>query len=101
VPGLVGARNGPVTETVCSPASRSTFDGANVKLRGARLVEPTRPGKLPLHRGGRGPPARSVATVERLVAWLLQRQAAADLRRLKHLLETSTVSGSAPEETAT
>jgi hypothetical protein len=71
------------------------------QLRGARLVEPTRPGKLPLHRGGRGPPARSVATVERLVAWLLQRQAAADLRRLKHLLETSTVSGSAPEETAT
>jgi hypothetical protein len=36
-----------------------------------------------------------------LVAWLLQRQATADLGRLKQLLETSTVSGSAPEEPAT
>jgi hypothetical protein len=34
------------------------------------------------------------------VAWLLQRQATADLRRLKHLLEAPSVSGSAPEETA-
>ena len=33
-----------------------------------------------------------------LVARLLHRQATADLGRLKHLLETSTVSGSAPEE---
>jgi hypothetical protein len=37
-----------------------------------------------------------------LVAWLLQRQATADLGRLKHLLETPPVSsGPAPEETAT
>jgi hypothetical protein len=36
-----------------------------------------------------------------LVAWLLQRQATADLRCLKHLLETPPVSsGPAPEETA-
>jgi hypothetical protein len=38
--------------------------------------------------------------LEPRVAWLLQRQASADLRRLKDLLEVSTVSGSAPEETA-
>jgi hypothetical protein len=35
------------------------------------------------------------------VAWLLQQQTTADLGRLKQLLETSTVSGSAPEEPAT
>jgi hypothetical protein len=40
--------------------------------------------------------------LEPLVAWLLHRQATADLRRLKHLLETPPlISGSAPEETAT
>ena len=40
--------------------------------------------------------------LEPLVAWLLHRQATADLRRLKHLLETPPViSGPAPEETAT
>jgi hypothetical protein len=36
-----------------------------------------------------------------LVAWLLQRQATADMRRLKQLLEAPTLSGSAPEETGT
>jgi hypothetical protein len=39
--------------------------------------------------------------LEPVVAWLLQRQATADLGRFKHLLETSTVSGSAAEEPAT
>jgi hypothetical protein len=40
--------------------------------------------------------------LEPLVARLLQRQATADLRRLKHLLETPPViSGPAPEGTAT
>lgn len=39
--------------------------------------------------------------LEPLVARLLQRQATADLRRLKHMLETPPViSGLAPEETA-
>jgi hypothetical protein len=38
--------------------------------------------------------------LEPLVAWLLQRQTSADLRRLKQLLEAPTRSGSAPEETA-
>ena len=36
-----------------------------------------------------------------LVAWLLRRQATADLGRLKGLLEGSTVSGPAPEEPTT
>jgi hypothetical protein len=35
------------------------------------------------------------------VAWLLRRQATTDLDRVKHLLETSTVGGSAPEEPTT
>ena len=40
--------------------------------------------------------------LEPLVAWLLHRQATADLRRLKHLLETPPViRGPAPEETTT
>jgi hypothetical protein len=39
--------------------------------------------------------------LEPLVAWLLQRQATADLQRLKHLLEARSVGGSSPEETAT
>jgi hypothetical protein len=38
--------------------------------------------------------------LEPLAAWLLQRQASADLRRLKQLLEAPTRSRSAPEETA-
>ena len=37
---------------------------------------------------------------EPCAAFLLQRQTSADLRRLKHLLEVSTISGSEPEETA-
>jgi hypothetical protein len=39
--------------------------------------------------------------LEPLVARLLQRQATADLRRRKHLLETPPLSRSTPEETAT
>jgi hypothetical protein len=39
--------------------------------------------------------------LEPLVAWLLHPQAIADLRRLKHLLETPASSGPAPQETAT
>ena len=39
--------------------------------------------------------------LEPLVTRLLQRQATADLRRLKHLLETPPLGRSAPEETAT
>jgi hypothetical protein len=35
-----------------------------------------------------------------LVAWLLQWQTTADLRRLKRMLEASIISGSATEETA-
>ena len=35
-----------------------------------------------------------------LVAWVLQRQATADLQRLKHLLETQLFSRSVPEETS-
>jgi hypothetical protein len=39
--------------------------------------------------------------LEPLVAWLLHRQATADLGRLKHLLETPPViRGLSPEETA-
>ena len=40
--------------------------------------------------------------LEPLVAWLLHRQATADLRRLKHLLETPPlIRGPTPEETTT
>jgi hypothetical protein len=39
--------------------------------------------------------------LEPLVARLLQRQATADLRRLKHLLATPPLRRSTPEETAT
>jgi hypothetical protein len=35
-----------------------------------------------------------------MIAWLLQRQATADMRRLKQLVEAASFSGSAPEETA-
>jgi hypothetical protein len=37
---------------------------------------------------------------EPCAAFLLQRRTSADLRRLKHLLQVSTISGSEPEETA-
>ena len=70
------------------------------QLQGSRLVEPTGPAS-----------ARFVEVVEGgllglwrplgpLVAWLLQRQATADLRRLKHLLETEPFSRSVAEEPA-
>jgi uncharacterized membrane protein len=71
------------------------------QLHGSRLVEPTAPASSRFTEVVEGHLLGLLRPLERLVAWLLQRQAAADLRRLKHLLETSTVSGSAPEETAT
>jgi hypothetical protein len=71
------------------------------QLHGSRLVEPTGPASSRFTEVVEGRLLGLLRPLERLVAWLLQRQAAADLRRLKHLLETSTVSGSAPEETAT
>ena len=70
------------------------------QLQGSRLVEPTGPAS-----------SRFIEVVEDgllglsrplgpLVAWLLQRQATTDLRRLKNLLETEPFSRSVPEEPA-
>src|SRR5215207_6937861 len=72
------------------------------QLRGARLVEPTGPGSCRFTEVVEVDLLGLLRSLEPLVAWLLHRQATADLGRLKHRLETPPASsGSAPEETAT
>jgi hypothetical protein len=71
------------------------------QLHGSRLVEPTSPGSCRFTEVVAGHLLGLLRPLEPLVAWLLRRQATADLGRLKHLLETSTVRWSAPEEPTT
>jgi hypothetical protein len=72
------------------------------QLRGTRLVEPTGLGTCRFTEVVEVGLLGLLRPLAPLVAWLLQRQATADLGRLKHLLETPPVSsGPAPEETAT
>jgi uncharacterized membrane protein len=68
------------------------------QLHGSRLVESSGPASCRFTEVVEGRLLGPSRVLEPLVAWLLQRQATSDLGRLKHLLETSTVSGSAPEE---
>ena len=71
------------------------------RLEGSRLVEPLGAASCRFTEVVEGHLLGLLRPLEPLVAWLLQRQATTDLGRLKQLLETSTVSGSAPEEPAT
>jgi len=71
------------------------------QLHGSRLVESSGPASCRFTEVVEGRLLGPSRVLEPLVAWLLQRQATTDLGRLKQLLETSTVSGSAPEEPAT
>lgn len=71
------------------------------QLEGSRLVEPSGPASCRFTEVVEGRLLGPSRPLEPLVAWLLQRQATTDLDRLKHLLETSTVTGSAPEEPTT
>jgi hypothetical protein len=71
------------------------------QLQGARLVEPTGPTSSCFTEVVQGRLLGLSRPLGPLVAWLLQRQAAADLRRLKHLLETQPFTRSVPEEPAT
>jgi uncharacterized membrane protein len=70
------------------------------QLRGSRLVEPTGQGSCRFTEVVEIRLLGLLRPLEPLVARLLQRQATADLRRLKHLLETPASSGPAPQETA-
>lgn len=71
------------------------------RLQGIRLVEGTRPGTSRFTEVVEGRLLGVLRPLEPLVAWRLQRQATADLRRLKQLLEAPTLSESAPEQPAT
>ena len=72
------------------------------QLRGARLVEPTGQGSCRFTEVVEVRLLGLLRPLDPLVAWLLHQQATADLRRLKHLLETPPASsGPAPEEAAT
>jgi hypothetical protein len=71
------------------------------QLQGSRLVEPTGPGTSRFTEVVEGRLLGPLRPLGPLVAWLLQQQTTADLRRLKHLLEAPVTRGSAPEETAT
>jgi uncharacterized membrane protein len=71
------------------------------QLQGSRLVEPTGPGTSRFTEVVEGRLLGPLRPLGPLVAWLLQLQTTADLRRLKHLLEAPVIRGSAPEETAT
>jgi hypothetical protein len=70
------------------------------RLEGSRLVEPTGPGSCRFTEVVEGRLLGPLRPLEPLVAWLLRWEATGDLGRLKHLLQTSAVSGSAPEEPA-
>ncbi|HET7518520.1 MAG TPA: SRPBCC family protein [Actinomycetes bacterium] len=71
------------------------------QLHGSRLVEPTGPASSRFTEVVEGHLLGPVRPLEPLVAWLLRRQAAADLRRLKQLLEQPTTSGPTQDGTAT
>ena len=68
------------------------------QLHGSRLVEPSGPASCRFTEVVEGRLLGPSRVLEPGVAGGHQRQATADLGCLKHLLETSTVSGSAPEE---
>jgi Polyketide cyclase / dehydrase and lipid transport len=71
------------------------------QLQGSRLVEPTGPSSSRFTEVVEGGLVGLSRPLGPLVAWLLQRQATTDLRRLKKLLETQPFSRSIPEEPAT
>jgi hypothetical protein len=70
------------------------------QLQGSRLVEPTGSASCRFTEVLEGRLLGLVRSLEPMIAWLLQRQATADMRRLRQLLEAPSFSGSAPEETA-
>ena len=70
------------------------------QLQGSRLVEPTSPTSSRFTEVVEGGLLGLSRPLGPLVAWLLQRQATTDLRRLKNLLETEPFSRSVPEEPA-
>ncbi len=70
------------------------------QLEGSRLVEPTGSASCRFTEVVGGCLVGPLRPLEPMVSWLLQRQATADIRRLKHLLEAPTPTGSAPEDTA-
>ena len=70
-------------------------------LQGSRRVEPTGPSSSRFTEVVEGGLVGLSWPLGPLVAWLLQRQATADLRRLKHLLETQPFSRPASEDPAT
>jgi uncharacterized membrane protein len=70
------------------------------QLQGSRLVEPTGPASARFTEVVEGSLLGLSRPLGPLVAWLLQRQATADLRRLKNLLEAQPFSRSIPEEPA-
>jgi hypothetical protein len=71
------------------------------QLQGSRLVEPTGPASSRFTEVVEGGLVGLSRPLGPLVAWLLQRQATTDLRRLKKLLETQRFSRSVLEEPAT
>jgi uncharacterized membrane protein len=70
-------------------------------LQGSRRVEPTGPTSSRFTEVVEGGLLGLSRPLGPLVAWLLQRQATADLQRLKHLLETQPFTMFLPEEPAT
>ena len=70
------------------------------QLQGSRLVEPTSPTSSRFTEVVEGGLLGLSRPLGPLVAWVLQRQATADLQRLKHLLETQPFSRSVTEEPA-
>ena len=68
------------------------------QLQGSRLVEPTSPTSSRFTEVVEGGLLGLSRPLGPLVAWVLQRQATADLQRLKHLLETQPFSRSSTEE---
>src|SRR5512133_3172833 len=71
------------------------------ELQGSRLVEPTGPASCRFTEVVESRLLGLLWPLDPLVAWLLQRQTAADLRRLNHLLEAPATSGPTEEGTAT
>ena len=71
------------------------------QLQGSRLVEATGLASSRFTEVVEGQLLGPLRPLEPLVARLLQRQATADMRRLKQLLEAPAISGSTPEQPAT
>jgi hypothetical protein len=99
---VLGRTSAPTPpSTGLSPDACSSGEPTTGKQpQGSRLIQPTGPDTVRFTEVVKGRLFGPLRPLEPPVAWLLQRQTTADLRRLKRMLEAPVINGSATEEKA-